>query len=134
MEKVSVVLSSEPSIISCFHILTGWSLAASHLSDSERSALIKSARTVLDSNGFPAVPLLVGTGTGSAHQTIKLCQEAKVAGADYAIVIAPGYFAFGIGRDKVALKAFFTEVLEKSPIPIMIYNFPRVLGVSNLIE
>lgn len=124
MEKVSVVLSSEPSIISCFHILTGWSLAASHLSDSERSALIKSARTVLDSNGFPAVPLLVGTGTGSAHQTIKLCQEAKVAGADYAIVIAPGYFAFGIGRDKVALKAFFTEVLEKSPIPIMIYNFP----------
>lgn len=100
------------------------SSTASHLSDGERSALIKSARTVLDANGFESTPLLAGTGTGSAHQTVKLCKEAKIAGADYAIVISPGYFAFAMGRDKVALKAYFMEVLDKSPIPIMIYNFP----------
>lgn len=67
---------------------------------------------------------LVGTGTGSAHQTIKLCVEAKAAGGDYAIVISPGYFAFAMGKDRAALKAFFVEVMDKSPIPIMIYNFP----------
>ena len=57
-------------------------------------------------------------------------QQAKAAGADYAIVIAPGYFAFAMGKDRKAVKAFFTEVLDKSPIPCMIYNFPYVLVVT----
>ena len=51
-------------------------------------------------------------------------QEAAVAGADYCIVIAPGYFNFAIGKDRQALRAFFIEVCDKSPIPVMIYNFP----------
>merc|ERR1711939_687329 len=87
--------------------LLGTNGEASHLSDSERTAAI-----------------LVGTGTGSAKETIKLCKEAKVAGADYAIVIFPGYFAFAMGKNKAALKRFFVDVLDQSPIPIMIYNFP----------
>jgi dihydrodipicolinate synthase/N-acetylneuraminate lyase len=35
-------------------------------------------------------PILVGTGTGSAKETVKLCNQAGDAGADYAIVIFPG--------------------------------------------
>lgn len=80
--------------------------------------MISSARKTLDSNGFQQTPLLVGTGTGSAHQTIKLNKQAKEAGADYAIVIAPGYFAFAMGKNKAALKDFFVEVIENSPIPV----------------
>lgn len=98
--------------------------AASHLADEERTTLISEARKTLDSNGFQQTPLLVGTGAGSAHQTIKLCKQAKEAGADYAIVIAPGYFAFAMGKNTAALKDFFVEVIEASPIPVMIYNFP----------
>ncbi|KAM0756083.1 dihydrodipicolinate synthase [Meredithblackwellia eburnea MCA 4105] len=104
--------------------LLGTNGEASHLSDDERKTLIASARAVLDKNGFAQTPILVGTGTGSAHQTIKLCKDAKEAGADYAIVIAPGYFSFAIGKNRAALKAFFIDVLDKSPIPVMIYNFP----------
>lgn len=98
---------------------------ASHLSDEERVTLISSARKTLDSNGFQQTPLLVGTGTGSAHQTIKLNKQAKEAGADYAIVIAPGYFAFAMGKNKAALKDFFVEVIENSPIPVSYARFAR---------
>ena len=112
-------------LIGPYHLSTDKGIApASHLSDDERSTLISSARTVLDQNGFPELPLLVGTGTGSAHQSIKLAIQAKEAGADYSIVIPPGYFAFAMGKNRQALMDFFTEVLDKSPIPVMIYNFP----------
>ncbi|KAK4699291.1 4-hydroxy-2-oxoglutarate aldolase, partial [Phenoliferia sp. Uapishka_3] len=105
-------------------VLLGTNGEASHLSDEERVTLISSARKTLDQNGFPDLALLVGTGAGSAHQSIKLAVQAKEAGADYSILIAPGYFAFAMGKNRGALKDFFTEVMDKSPIPVMIYNFP----------
>jgi len=104
--------------------LLGTNGEASHLSDDERIAVIKTGRKALDKAGFSHLPILAGTGTGSAKQTVKLCQDAKVAGADYAIVIAPGYFVFAIGANKPTIRDFFIEVLDKSPIPVMIYNFP----------
>ncbi|KAL8279754.1 hypothetical protein RQP46_007849 [Phenoliferia psychrophenolica] len=105
-------------------VLLGTNGEASHLADEERVTLISSARATLDKNGFPDLALLVGTGGGSAHQSIKLAVQAKEAGADYSILIAPGYFAFAMGKNRQALKEFFVEVLDKSPIPVMIYNFP----------
>ncbi|KAI5475036.1 hypothetical protein MNV49_002094 [Pseudohyphozyma bogoriensis] len=105
-------------------VLLGTNGEADGLADEERVTLIKSARAVLDKNGYPDVPLLVGTGVGSAHHTIKVTADAKAAGADYAIVIAPGYFAFAMGKNRAAVKSFFTEVLDKSALPVMIYNFP----------
>jgi L-threo-3-deoxy-hexylosonate aldolase len=89
-------------------------LLASHLSDVERSALIRSARNVLDKSGFPQVPIVAGTGSGSAHETIRLCNEARDAGADYVIVITPGYFASAIGRNRGALKKFYLSIFDKS--------------------
>ncbi|KAG8938137.1 hypothetical protein FRC03_007624 [Tulasnella sp. 419] len=112
-------------------VLHGTNGEAPHLSDVERSASIRAAREALDKNDLTHVPLLVGTGTGSARETIRLCKEAKEAGADYAIVIAPGYFGFAIARNRTALKEFFLEVLDNSPIPVMIYNFP---GASSGID
>ena len=86
--------------------------------------MIRRARETLDSNGFSERALLVGTGTGSVKETVRLCHEASQAGADYAIVIAPGYFHFAIGQNKEAYKQFYLDVLKDSPLPVMIYNFP----------
>ncbi|KAJ7497625.1 dihydrodipicolinate synthase [Mycena latifolia] len=105
-------------------VLLGTNGEASHLSDAERAAVIRAARQALDAAGFAHTPILAGTGTGSAKETIRLCHEARDAGADYAIVIPPGYFAFAVGRDVAALKKFFYQVLDASPLPVMIYNFP----------
>ena len=84
--------------------------------------LIRAARRVLDEAGLTEVPIVAGTGTGSTRETIELTKEAALAGADYAIVIASGYFAGVLANNKQALKDFWEEVAEKSPIPVIIYN------------
>ncbi|KAJ7495872.1 putative dihydrodipicolinate synthase [Mycena galericulata] len=105
-------------------VLLGTNGEASHLSDTERVAVIRASREALDANGFTHIPIMAGTGTGSAKETIRLSEEARDAGADFVIVIPPGYFSFTVGRDTTALKKFFTQVLDASPLPVMIYNFP----------
>ena len=93
-----------------------------HLTHEERAALIKTARTALDEAGLTTVPIIAGTGTGSTRETVELCKEAAAAGADYTIVITSGYFAGVLANNAKAQKAFFKEVSEKSPIPVIIYN------------
>ncbi|KAH9928765.1 dihydrodipicolinate synthetase [Amylocystis lapponica] len=105
---------------------------ASHLTHSERTAVIRAGREALDGAGFAEFPVIAGTGTGSTRETIELCKEAKEAGADYAIVIASGYFAGVLAGHKKALKAYWMEVAEKSPIPVIIYNYPGASGGIDL--
>ena len=104
-----------------------------HLSHSERVTLIKATREALDDVGFSYVPIIIGTGAGSTRETIQLSKEAADAGADYVIVIAPGYFAGVLAGNKKALKAFFNEVAEKSPIPVIVYNCDFILDGRALI-
>lgn len=95
---------------------------AIHLTHEERIILIQTARKALDAASLPDVPIIAGTGTGSTRETIVLCNEAAGAGADAVIVITSGYFAGALAPDRNALKAFFAEVAEKSPLPVIIYN------------
>ncbi|KAJ6502470.1 hypothetical protein C8R45DRAFT_818662 [Mycena sanguinolenta] len=105
---------------------------AIHLSHAERLVLIRAARKALDAAGLTTVPLIVGTGAASTRETIELTKAAAAAGADYSIVIASGYFAGALAGKHAALKAFWTEVAEKSPIPVMIYNYPGASGGIDL--
>jgi len=113
---------------------------AIHLSHAERATLIRTARETLDVAGLAHMPLIAGTGAGSTRETIELCEEAAKAGADYAIVIASGYFAGALLENKQALKTFWSDVAENSPIPVMIYNcklsnffFPLFLRLESVI-
>ncbi|KAH0583789.1 putative 4-hydroxy-2-oxoglutarate aldolase, mitochondrial [Termitomyces sp. J132] len=103
---------------------------AIHLSHTERVKLIHAGRKALDNAGLSDVPIIVGTGAGSTRETIELGNEAAAAGADYAIVIASGYFAGALTR--AALKTFFVEISEKCPIPVIIYNYPGASGGIDL--
>ncbi|GJN89182.1 hypothetical protein Rhopal_002156-T1 [Rhodotorula paludigena] len=94
-----------------------------HVQNVGRAGVIAAARQALDADPACAnVPLIAGTGAGSTVETIELTKEAAEAGADFAMVIAPGYFVKALSRE--ALKQFFIEVAEASPIPILVYNFP----------
>ena len=101
-------------------VLCGSMGEAHHLEPSERVLLIRTARQALDAAGLGHVPIIAGTGGGSTRETIRLTRQAADAGADYCLVIASGYFAGAL--DYPALKAFFVEVADTSPIPVMIYN------------
>ncbi|KAG8904502.1 hypothetical protein FRB99_001635 [Tulasnella sp. 403] len=111
-------------------VLCGSMGEAHHLEPSERVQLIRAARQVLDSAGLTKVPIIAGTGAGSTRKTIELTRQAAEAGADCAIVIASGYYAGAL--DYPALKTFFVEVSEASPIPVMIYNYPGAAGGLDL--
>ncbi|OJA12993.1 hypothetical protein AZE42_07440 [Rhizopogon vesiculosus] len=113
-------------------LLSGSMGEAHHLSHEERVTLIKTARKALDGAGLVNVPVITGIGAGSTRETIELANEAAAAGADYAIAIASGYFAGALSGNKKALKAFWQEVSSKSPIPVMIYNYPGASGGINL--
>jgi dihydrodipicolinate synthase/N-acetylneuraminate lyase len=79
---------------------------------------------------FPKRVTLTGSGANNTRDTIKLCNKASEAGADAAIVIAPGYYSGALA--KPALKQFFLDVQAASPIPVMIYNFPAASGGIDL--
>ncbi|KZT37998.1 aldolase [Sistotremastrum suecicum HHB10207 ss-3] len=105
---------------------------APHLSHEERVILIKAARRALDKAGLHHAPIVAGTGSHSLRETLHLTRAAAQAGADYSIVICSGYFAGAIANDKQALKAFWSEVAAKSPIPVIIYNYPAACGGIDL--
>jgi dihydrodipicolinate synthase/N-acetylneuraminate lyase len=103
-------------------VLAGSMSEAHHLTPEERVTLIKAARSALDQAGLTQVPIIAGTGVGSTRESISLSKQAAAAGADYAIVITSGYYAGALAGNTVALKAFFTDIADASPIPVMIYN------------
>lgn len=112
-------------------LLAGSMGEAHHISHDERIILIKAARAALDEAGLTDVPLIAGTGAGSTRETVFLCKQAAEAGADAAIVIASGYYAGVLANSRSALKAFWTEVAEKSPLPVIIYNCTSLPSSSN---
>ncbi|TFY82216.1 hypothetical protein EWM64_g1797 [Hericium alpestre] len=113
-------------------LLAGSMGEAIHLSHDERQTIIKAARKALDAAGLIHVPIIAGAGGGSLRETMLLGEQAAAAGADYSIVITSGYFAGALAGNRKALKAFFTEVAEKSPIPVIIYNYPGACGGIDL--
>ncbi|KWU42801.1 putative dihydrodipicolinate synthase [Rhodotorula sp. JG-1b] len=104
-------------------VALGSSGEAVHLSHDERREVLLAARQVLDSDAsLAAIPLIAGTPASSTRETIELTRQAAECGADSAMVITPGYFAGTLTR--AAIKQFFTDVAEASPIPILVYNYP----------
>ncbi|KAM0263888.1 hypothetical protein ACHAQJ_000923 [Trichoderma viride] len=98
----------------------------------ERVKLIQTLRSTLDSIDLQKTPIVAGVGGNSTRETIQLARDAAVAGADFALVIAPGYWAGYFKANPAATKRFFIDVAAASPIPVVIYNFPPVAGGIDL--
>ncbi|GAA5999663.1 dihydrodipicolinate synthase family protein [Rhodotorula paludigena] len=104
-------------------VALGSSGEAVHLTRDERNVLISATREVLDGDSALAgIPLIVGTSASSTRETIEFAKDAARLGADFGMVISPGYFAGALTRE--AIKQFYVDVAEASPIPILVYNYP----------
>lgn len=68
----------------------------------------------------------MGCNGGCTEAVINDIVAAAKAEADYALVLVPSYFHFAMTTD--AINEFFLEVADRSPIPIVIYNFPGVVS------
>lgn len=72
--------------------------------------------------------LIAGTGCESTKETLALTHKAAKVGYDVALVITPHFYK-GSMTD-VALEAYFSQIADQSPIPIMLYNMPRNTGLN----
>ncbi|KAI5455622.1 putative dihydrodipicolinate synthase [Mariannaea sp. PMI_226] len=105
---------------------------AAHLDRQERIQLIQAMRSAFDENDLRQTPIVAGVGAPSTRETIALAKDAATAGAGFALVIAPGYFAGALKANPNSIKKFFTDVASESPIPVIIYNFPLIAGGIDL--
>ncbi|KAL2835354.1 putative dihydrodipicolinate synthase [Aspergillus pseudoustus] len=112
-------------------VVSGTMGEAVHLSHEERAQLVETARNALDEINLADVPVVAGAGAPSTRESIQLCREAAAAGADYVMVIPPGYYAGALLSDTRCIRDFFVQIAEASPVPVIIYNFP---GVSSGID
>jgi L-threo-3-deoxy-hexylosonate aldolase len=109
---------------------------AVNLSESERNQVIEQcAASVKKYN--PELKVIAGTSSQSARVTLQYIQQAKTAGAQYALVLPPSFYKGSL--DHEALSQFYTHVADESPLPVVIYNYPGVcqgldLSIKLLVE
>ncbi len=92
------------------------------LSDQERRDVFKSVREA----AAPNKVLIAGTGIESAIETLRLTEYAAKLGYDVAMVRTPHYYKKQMAKEN--LLAFYRTVADRSPLPIIIYNFPQATG------
>ena len=95
------------------------------LTREERQTLLETARDAVG----PDYPIMAGVGGHSTKQVLEYINDAAAAKADYALVLPCAYF--GKATTAKVITNFYDEVAEKSPLPIVIYNFP---GVCNGVD
>ncbi|EGS18977.1 uncharacterized protein CTHT_0055950 [Thermochaetoides thermophila DSM 1495] len=106
---------------------------AVHLSRAERRATIKAVADTVrheKTDLHRPIPIIAGCSAQSIRETLELCIEAYEAGATHAIILPPGYYASLL--TKPAVIDFFTTIASRSPIPILIYNFPAAANGLDL--
>ncbi len=72
--------------------------------------------------------IIVGTGLESTKMTLEFTNRMADLDIDAAMIRTPSYFKSRMNRE--ALKKHFLLLADKSKVPVIIYNNPRVLGVS----
>ncbi len=93
------------------------------LSDEERREVLKCAREFAANDKV----LIAGTGIESAIETLRLTEYAAELGYDIAMVRTPHYYK-GQMSAPANMLAFYRFVCDRSPLPVVIYNFPQATG------
>jgi len=94
------------------------------LSDQERCDVLKSAREA----AAPNKVLIAGTGIESASETLRLTEYAAGLGYDVAMVRTPHYYKKQMQPANIL--AFIEPWRDRSPLPVIIYNFPQATGYN----
>src|SRR5512146_1919181 len=93
------------------------------MSDQERRDVLTAAREAC----APHKVLIAGTGIESAIETLRLTEYAAELGYDVAMVRTPHYYKGQMKKPENML-AFYRFVSDRSPLPVIIYNFPQATG------
>lgn len=98
---------------------------AVHLTNEERVTVLRATRKAIDESGTKA-KLIAGCSKESVRETVQIIEQAAEAGAEYALVLPPSYFVAPAGNRAEIIASFYQKVADRSPIPVIIYNYPGV--------
>lgn len=102
-------------------VLPGSMGESPNLSKKERHQLVAAIRKAIPDPNFK---LIAGAPPlGSIAEAIEESYGAKEAGADFIILLVPGYFGPGLSTQQ-GIVDYFTRVADKSALPIVLYNYP----------
>jgi dihydrodipicolinate synthase/N-acetylneuraminate lyase len=93
------------------------------LGDDEKREVFRSARDAAADDKV----LIASTGVESAIETLRFTEYAAELGYDVAMVRTPHYYK-GQMAQPANMLAFYRFVCDRSPLPVIIYNFPQATG------
>ena len=93
-----------------------------YLEPGERRSLIAAAR-----DASPRSFLLCGIHAETVRSAIAAMHEAGEGGADAVLVVTPATL---IRHRPDLIEAFFVEITEAAPLPVLLYSVPKVTGVE----
>lgn len=106
------------------YVVMGSNGESAYLTRDEKLKLVETTRKSL----APGMLLLAGTGSDSIRETVALSNDAADLGADYVLVLTPSFYKGQMNA--AAFVRFFTEVADKTEVPLVIYNVPKFTGVD----
>ena len=74
----------------------------------------------------PQVPLLAGCMASGLTEMLEISRLNADAGAQIAVITAPGYFTYG----QQEVESIFLRFADASPLPVMIYDIPSFAGIK----
>src|SRR5436190_2108590 len=107
-------------------VVLGSNGEAALMDDFESDRAIVAAREVVPRDR----PFLVGTGRESTAAAVRAAKRAAEHGADAVLVRTAGFFKTQMTTD--AFVRHYTEVADESPVPVLLYNFTALTGVTLL--
>jgi 2-keto-3-deoxy-L-rhamnonate aldolase len=98
-------------------VLLGSTGEAIHMSRQERFDMVSGVRKGLNDAGIADYPIMAGVLINSIDEVLEWLEDFKKAGAQWGLVLAPGYF--GAAANQENIKEWYTIVADRSPIPIL---------------
>ena len=103
-------------------VLAGTNGEGPSLSAVEKRDLVVAAKTLAGD-----MELVLGISTPSTDEAVWLCKQAHNAGGSAVLLMPPGYFREAADA---GILEWFRFVLDRTPVPVIVYNFPKRTGVT----
>lgn len=111
------------------YVILGSTGEAILLDRDEKLAVLRAAAA---SSALRGRLLIAGTGEESLAATLAMTRAAADLGYALALVRTPHYYKRSMTA--AALRQFYLQLAEASPLPILIYNFPQLTGIDLDVE